>query len=1158
MGFLSDSISAKARFARSANLERDVSNAEPLDGYIVTARTVDVADRLAAAAVGKAGGAWSLTGPYGSGKSSLALLLAALFGPPGESQKAAFGLLDAASPATGQSLRKAHKKHGTDAAGFQLGLATARREPLSRTVLRALHGAVLSRYGRVPPARSFAAAAALKGALTDRESDDPRRTGPSPADLTEVARCLAEDAPLLLIIDEFGKNLEAVRDGGEADPYLLQQLAEAGQGSGLPIFVLTLQHLSFEDYLAGADDAQRREWAKVQGRFEDVSFTESASQTRALMGTVFEAGDDRLRKRILRWAESAAQDMKTLGVPDLADPAMLAACYPLHPLAVTALPELCSRYGQHERTLFSFLAGNHPAAVPAFLASAVLPESGLLPSLGLEWVYDFFAADGSLLGAAAGQSSRWTEIASRLRDAHGLSEPQSRMLKAVALLNLISTTGTIRASRRALNLVSRQSDRILSELEAAGLVTFREFADEYRVWQGSDIDVRRLLEAARLRTQERPLADILSEVDEPRPAVAARHSAENDVLRVFARRYVDGLSEVEPPGPFSPFDGEALLVVGADGARRGCRSPGRAAKPVAAAFPQDVSGLEAAAREAAAVRAALDDPAAEGDWVARRELGERLAGARNALEHALAAAFQPETCRWELLAGEDDPPTKLQPGRGSFALSAAADIAYPATPQVQNEMLNRTFLTSQGAAARRLLLEAMLERGDQEDLGFEGYGPEMAMYRAFLKRTGLHGFDKRNGKMVFRNPTDQSLQPAWDILEEEFKRAKDRRVNLSDVFAALQSPPVGMKAGAVPVFVTAGLIAFREEVAIYEHGTFKPSLTPELSERMVRNPRHFDLKHFANTTGARRQVIDELAARLGVKPGFRKHRVTNVLSVMGHLVSRVNRLENFTLRTGALSASASQVREALVSAVEPDELLFDALPKSFGRRPIRAQAKTCSYASALAHQVGKALDELDSRFGRLLDELFDLLLETCAEPNRQAISGQAASLQDRVLDPEVRAFILTLANDGAESDRDWIKAVATVVAKKAPAEWTADDERRFRRDLPERTAAFHRLLALHAEHRAEGGGPFEPVRIAVTRPDGSEQVRLVSIDQEHLEVFNRELDDFVKRLADKTTGSPNRAKHALLALLGGRLFPAESSEDGTTRLPTTERMARVG
>ena len=82
MTILADHISVLGRFTRSANLERDIDRPEPLDGYVVTARALDVVERVAAvAASGPAGGAWSLTGPYGSGKSSLALLLDAAFGP---------------------------------------------------------------------------------------------------------------------------------------------------------------------------------------------------------------------------------------------------------------------------------------------------------------------------------------------------------------------------------------------------------------------------------------------------------------------------------------------------------------------------------------------------------------------------------------------------------------------------------------------------------------------------------------------------------------------------------------------------------------------------------------------------------------------------------------------------------------------------------------------------------------------------------------------------------------------------------------------------------------------------------------------------------------------------------------------------------------------
>ena len=102
MTILADHISVHGRFARSASLERDVDRPEPLDGYIVTARALDALERIAATAVaGLSGGAWSLTGPYGSGKSSLALLLDAALGPAATTRENAWKLIDDASPAVG-------------------------------------------------------------------------------------------------------------------------------------------------------------------------------------------------------------------------------------------------------------------------------------------------------------------------------------------------------------------------------------------------------------------------------------------------------------------------------------------------------------------------------------------------------------------------------------------------------------------------------------------------------------------------------------------------------------------------------------------------------------------------------------------------------------------------------------------------------------------------------------------------------------------------------------------------------------------------------------------------------------------------------------------------------------------------------------------------
>ena len=1134
MALLADCIAVNGRFARSANLERDAGRSEPLHGYILTARALDVVERIARSATARpSGGAWSLTGPYGSGKSSVALLLDAAFGPPTTTRDLAWQLLDDASPAVGELVRQVHRRHRTEERGFHCALATADREPITHTILRALHAAVQRAYGEIPSTARFRAAGILRSALADAATRDPRRTGPSPPAVVDIARCLAADAPLLLIIDEFGKNLEANTERSDADPYLLQQLAEAGQGTGLPIFMLTLQHLSLEDHLAAADGPRRREWIKVSGRFDDIAYVESAAATRTLIRKTFQVDDHSLRKRITRWARPRAEAMRSLGVCDLADSNAVASCYPLHPLVVMVLPELCSRYGQHERTLFSFLTGADRANAASFLVNTELPARGTLPSLGLDVAYDYFVGSNGLGALSSGMSSRWTEVATRLRDVHGLSAKQSRLAKAIALLNLVSTAGTIRASSRVLHVAETSAD-LLAGLEKAGIVTYRDFADEYRIWQGTDVDIRRLLDGARQRAERRSLVEILSEVHQPAPVVAARHSAEHDVLRVFARRYAEGGEHVQPPDAFSPYDGELLLVLGSDRAVPKAEQSTIAAKPIVAAIPNDAGPLDRVARELAAIASVLKEPAVEADWVARRELDERWAETKAVLEQAFNAAFRPGACRCILLDGSGE--RELRAGRGSAALSEAADILYPSTPAVRNEMLNRTGLTSQGAKARRLLLEGMIEHGSEPDLGFDGYGPEVAMYRAFLERTGLHG---RGGVMTFGRPSDESLLPAWNTLEREFGRAKTRRINLTDVHAALRSPPVGMKAGVVPVFLTAALLAFEDEVAIYEHGTFQPLLTPELSERMVRNPGHFEIKHFANTKGARRQVVEALAARLDARPGLRRHRVSNVLFVVSHLVSQVRRLDKYTLHTRHLSPSTLKTRDALVAAVEPDELLFRTLPAALEFDRIPAGARTYPKADAYADRVGVALDDLSGCLDRLLQKLFKLLIEASGEATRQKLTTQAAAIDSAGLNADVRAMVLTMANDDTETNGDWIQAVATVVLRKAPAEWSDDDLARFRQELPEQVAAFQRLAALHAARPANGAIPSRALRVTFTRPDGAEHVRLVDLDEDKRRsadaVFNRHLGELAE-----IVGSSQGAHAALLAIIGERLLPDPS------------------
>ena len=85
---LSDLYKVRGRFHRSVHLERDFYNKKEnvLDGYILTVTAREMLSRVISTLEnGATSKAWSITGPYGSGKSAFALYAAKLLGDPNTS-----------------------------------------------------------------------------------------------------------------------------------------------------------------------------------------------------------------------------------------------------------------------------------------------------------------------------------------------------------------------------------------------------------------------------------------------------------------------------------------------------------------------------------------------------------------------------------------------------------------------------------------------------------------------------------------------------------------------------------------------------------------------------------------------------------------------------------------------------------------------------------------------------------------------------------------------------------------------------------------------------------------------------------------------------------------------------------------------------------------
>ncbi|MGH3736858.1 MAG: hypothetical protein ACRDT6_14795 [Micromonosporaceae bacterium] len=1146
---------------RSTNLERDC-RAKTLGPIFVGVRAQDMLERVVAALEEPARTrAWALTGPYGMGKSTLALLIAALLGRDTTRRAEADQVLASASPQLARRLAEA--RDGRASSGFIAAVATARREPLFDTLVRALRDC--ARHwpsGRTPNA--------VKAAIAPL--DDPNAGS---GEILAAAQALTKHAPVLLVIDEFGKTLEHLASREEFpqakdDVFLLQELAEASAGTrGMPLHILTLQHLSFSDYAARTTTLQTREWAKIQGRFEDITLTTHLGDAVHLIQRTLDHHEVTAsgRKVIYQHAQAASHAWSARGLDGVlaADADLFASLYPLHPLTAIVAPLLAGQIGQHDRSLAGFIAGDEPHTVRRHLQTRATAKAGRATTVGLPEVYDYFLSAGRTTLLASANASRWIEIDALINDAHGLTSDEHDLLKTVAVLNLVDSSGALRASADTVLFAltdpidaddateRRRLHELLDQLVARNFLVYRRFSDEYRVWQGSDVDINGRIGEIIHRCDDHTAVSVIQEYL-PGAVVAGKHSQRSGMLRHFTTKATDaGSINIEGATAGEAADGTLVFHFGDETTVPQIESP----LPAVVGVSADRHEVLAAARYLYALNElALDKTI---DAVARREIRERTAQASAKLAAALNKAFAPNgfSARWRMLRpGANgtlwNTEASLEARSFSGLVSAACDEIYPHTPHVRNEMLGRHQLTSQGAKARRELMIAMLRRPHEQHLGIQGYGPERAMYGGVLEYLGLHqriddaATDSGEHYGYTPPPGDSTLAPAWAALQQAIRSAESL-TPLDTVFEKLMAPPHGIKAGVVPVVVLAALILDGNDLAVYDEGTYQPRLTEAFVERMVKAPEKFAVKALAHHTGQRHAALTTIAARLDIDTAEKPRagvRNAGLLQVARTILDHARGLSTFARHTKRISERAHAVRAALLQAREPDTLLFHDLPEALDLPPITAKQKIDKRAAeAYADALAEALKEIAGIDHRLRTRIRDAIAEAFGLPAdlrtlRQDLAARTRRLADAVLvEPRLRGLI-SMAQNTELPDEDWLDPLVVRIAGRGPGDWRDIDADAFPQQAKALARALDRVALLHDEARvSQDGEPFTAHLLSLTREDGHEEHAYVHISDSQRDLVESIASSVIATAREQLGSGGDRM---LLAALAQQLLAAET------------------
>lgn len=999
---LSDVVTISRQFLRSVRLDTDLGREDALSGYICQGTARSLLENMARQIVETNQRAFTWTGPYGGGKSSLALTLCSLVSSnPKVRAKArhALGLTD-------DSL--VQRAFSTKNDGWLVVPVVGKRADVRLEL-----GAGLAK--------------ARGQGFTTRKSFDVI------AELVDEAE--RHPSGVLVVIDELGKLLEATAiEGGDIG--FFQELAESASRCAGKLVVVGILHQAFDAYASRLGREARDEWSKVQGRYLDIPLMAGADEVVELVAKAISVKNGPDLSQVARFATRIAASIKSRrpGTPATLDASLL-ACWPLHPVTASLLGPVSRRkFGQNERSTFGFLASREPLGFVEHLNGYRAEWNSMY---GPEDYWDYLRANLEPAILASPDGHRWAQASEAVERAEAKgTDRHVALTKTIALIELFRSGSGLVADNNVLSvstkgIVEETIHQLLKDLSDWKVLIERKHLGAWGIYAGSDFDIEGAVRTARAEIGE-PDLDRISTLSDLQPVLAKRLYQQTGTMRWLNRALarVDGVEiTAETFKHKAGSVGTFVMCLPSIGtktksAEHRVRHASTLGSPtLLLGTPKNAERIAELSLElAAAERVSKTRPELHGDPVARRELIGRIEAVRASLEEELADAFS--TCLW-YRAGES-----VNPKHDKHLTELASEIAeavFSKTPTIFSELINREEPSSNSVKARKELMYRMVGHAQEERLGYVGYPADAGLYYTILNHPGLHR-QLAGGSWGFADPYTNkwnSFAPWWMATREALLDA-GKTTTLAELYEFWRSAPYGLRAGVMPVLSLAFFLAHRSSLALYVGGAFTPDLDELVVDEWTLEPARIAFKH---VEASRDQVklIDALAASVSQRANTEIEAAP--LDVARGLVSIAVGLPEWTKRTGTVSQRAQHVRAMLLKASDPHKVLFADLPTL-----LEAQEP-----DEIDRRLSEVTDELASAYEKMLDGVRAHLLSALDHGDRtsQELSKRASTVKGITGDLRLDAFAARL--ELVDNTNSVVEGLISLAVSKPPSQWVDRD-----------------------------------------------------------------------------------------------------------------------
>jgi hypothetical protein len=850
---------------------------------------------------------------------------------------------------------------------------------------------------------------------------------------------------LLIVADEFGKFLEyASNNSPEQELYFIQLLAEYVNDVDKNILFITTLHQNFSSYAYDLTNSQRQEWDKVKGRLKEITFNEPVEQLLYLAAERLKQ-ENRGKKKHPDFDALFAVIEKSKAFPlkDYFNKDIAQSLQPFDILAASILTSALQKYGQNERSLFSFIESKDYLGLGDY-------DKSTNPYYNISCVFDYLLHNyhSYLTSKHNTHFPQWSTIRLAIEKVEGIIDVRVtealKTIKIIGLLNIFCSAAAnldkdfLNAYCQLAGGINKPAE-IIKLLETNNIIKYSKPAHKYIFANGTDLDIElAIIEAGNQIDKTLNVVSFLNRHFDFTYVQAKEVFYLKGTPRFFSFKISETPIETLPD---NNIDGTINLVFSEHLKESDVKNISAVCEEaIIYGYFKNFKEIKSVIFEIEKTQKVRENH--PNDTVAVKELDSIIAHYKQLLNQSIYNnLFSGKSVISWCFKGEI---VKIKNHKEfNRILSRICEHVYHKTPEYKCELINKVKPSGTVISSKKNLFKQLVENNSLPDLGFNlnKFPPEKTIYRSLLRETGIH-----IDGAFFTDCTKFANKSFIDLWQDSFgfiQKSKSGKLKLGQFVEMLSEKPYKLKKGFIGIWIPVFLFIYRNDFALFDSNGYIFDIDDNILDLISKSPEDYEIKAF-DVEGVRLELFNNYRSMIN-QSSDEKPSSQSFIELIKPFLAFYDSLPEYAKKTKIISKRAILLRDAIRKSEDPEKSFFDDFPNALNYNIVelsKNRNKIEEYIKVLQDTVR----EIRMSYTELIIRIEDFICSDIIGENlefplyREKLKKRFSKLKKYLLPSVHKIFYQRLISD-IDNNSIWINSISQALLGKSLENIEDDEEK---------------------------------------------------------------------------------------------------------------------